>query len=136
MYMKIFFHVISVCICACVCAYTYMHMYKHVCVLYSSLGVRSRMRLAQAVLGDRIYISSLMKQVPVLTQRPHSGPYVIFNTITSGVLLSYHDLKLMITANLIKPPSWEIRIFWHPGNLNLALNWAPSCAPVLDLMTW
>lgn len=122
--------------CVYVCAYSYMHMHKHACVLYSSLGVRSRMRLAQEVLGERIYISSLVKQVPALTQRPHLGPYIIFDTITSGALLSYHDLKLMVTANLIKPPSWEIRVFWNPGNLNLALNWAPSYAPILDLTTW
>lgn len=68
------------------------------------------MRLAQEVLGERIYISSLMKQVPALTQRPHLGPYVIFDTITRGVLLSYHDLKLMVTAHLGKPHSWDMRI--------------------------
>lgn len=49
--------------CMYVCAYTYMHMHIHACVLHSSLGVRSRMRLAQEVLGERIYITSLMKQV-------------------------------------------------------------------------
>lgn len=81
---KISFHAISVCICA----YTYMHMHIHACVLHSSLGVRSRMRLAQEVLRERIYISSLMKQVPALTQRPHLGPYVIFDTITSGATMT------------------------------------------------
>lgn len=119
----------SLCVLMCLCAC--MRVFNIAC-----WGLEGEGGWPGECFGERIYTSSLMKQVPALLQRPRLGPYVIFGTITNGALRSYHDLKLMVRSSLAKPHLWEIRIFWHPGNLTLALGRAPSYVPVLDLTTW
>lgn len=108
----------------------------YACVQYSFWGSEGEGGWPEERFGERLYTSPLMRQVPALFQRPRWGPYVSFGTTASGAPRSYRDLKLTVRSNLAKPRLWEIRILWHPGNLNLALRWAPSYVPVLDLTTW
>lgn len=87
---------------------------------------------------EREYTSIPSQTRSQLLLKDHIGDHVFFffMMITNEVLSNYHDLKLMVRSNLVKTHLWEVRIFWHPGDMNLVPSWTALYASILDLMTW